>query len=237
MRSARFLRRRRDSCHRRETRADPHRGSAGGPMVVARPVVVQAGEAIVLPPRELERIREPRIRRCRRAEGVVGVLGRPRSMPTNARMVGESYSASSTAGSDRLNHCWRKYIRSMRSRPTGGRPLPAWGYTGSMRAQRSRQGTTRSISARNWARRVTFVYFSKPVLVSVSRERIIATSRARVMVLAPSQHNTHERERLIQRFLRLRSQWQGSPKPARRQGHSLQKRWLPPNLGVSWPPK
>jgi hypothetical protein len=49
----------------------------------------------------------------------------PKSIPTNARSVGESYSASSTVGSDRLNHAGRKHIRSMRSTPTGGRPLPA----------------------------------------------------------------------------------------------------------------
>ena len=32
----------------------------------------------------------------------------PRSMPTNCRITAESYSASSTPGSDRLNHCCRK---------------------------------------------------------------------------------------------------------------------------------
>src|SRR5437870_6003834 len=31
-----------------------------------------------------------------------------RSMPTNCRITTESYSASSTAGSDRLNHCCKK---------------------------------------------------------------------------------------------------------------------------------
>jgi hypothetical protein len=33
----------------------------------------------------------------------------------------------SQASSARLNQCCTKYIRSMRSRPTGGRPLPAFG--------------------------------------------------------------------------------------------------------------
>ncbi len=131
-----------------------------------------------------------------------GTGSRPRSIPTNARIVGESYSASSTAGSERLNQCWRKYIRSIRSSPTGGRPFPGCGYTGSMRAQSSRQGTTRSISARNWARRVTFVYFSKPVLASVCCDRVIATSRSRVLLLAVSQHSLRDHGRLIQRFLR-----------------------------------
>ena len=43
-------------------------------MVVARPVVVEAGEAVVLPARELEWIRETRIRCQRGAEGGVAVL-------------------------------------------------------------------------------------------------------------------------------------------------------------------
>src|SRR6185312_4616049 len=37
-----------------------------------------------------------------------GTGSRPKSMPTNCRMARESYSASSTAGSDRLNHCCRQ---------------------------------------------------------------------------------------------------------------------------------
>src|SRR5262245_19668655 len=125
----------------------------------------------------------------------------PRSMPTNARIVGESYSASSTAGSERLNQCWRKYIRSMRSNPTGGRPFPAFGYTGSMRPHSSRHGTTRSISVRNCARRVSFVYFSNPLPASVRCERVIATSRSLVMLPVASQHSLRESERLIQKFL------------------------------------
>src|SRR5262249_39196357 len=133
-----------------------------------------------------------------------GTGSRPRSIPTNARIVGESYSASSTAGSERLNQCWRQYIRSIRSTPTGGRPFPGWGYTGSIRAPSSRHGTTRSISARNCARRVTFVYFSNPVLASVGCERVIATSRSCVRLLVASQHNSRERERLIQSFLSFR---------------------------------
>src|SRR5215831_10223492 len=145
-------------------------------------------------------------RRWRNLHTVVssGTGSRPRSMPAKARIVRESYSASSTPGSERLNQCWRKYIRSMRSRPMGGRPFPALGYTGSMRAQSSRPGTTRSISARNCARRVTFVYFSKPAPASVSCERVIATSRCRVMLRVPSQHSRRDRERLIQRFPRFR---------------------------------
>src|SRR5271157_3890734 len=56
-----------------------------------------------------------------------GTGSRPRSMPTNCRITTESYSASSSPGSDRLNHCCRKYTRNIRSNPTGGRPLPALG--------------------------------------------------------------------------------------------------------------
>src|SRR5262245_30796370 len=90
----------------------------------------------------------------------------------------------------------------MRSTPIGGRPFPGFGYTGSMRAHSSRHGTTRSISARNCARRVVFVYFSKPVPTSVSCERLfISTSRSHVMWLAASQHNTRESGSLLQRFL------------------------------------
>src|ERR1700730_3350116 len=37
-----------------------------------------------------------------------GTGSRPRSMPTKSRIARESYSASSAAGSDRLNHCCRK---------------------------------------------------------------------------------------------------------------------------------
>src|SRR5215470_15483753 len=90
----------------------------------------------------------------------------------------------------------------MRSTPIGGRPFPGFGYIGSMRAHSSRQGTTRSISARNCARRVIFVYFSKPVPASVACERFfISTSRSRVMWLVASQHTTRESGGLIQRFL------------------------------------
>src|SRR5207302_1755473 len=45
--------------------------------------------------------------KCRNLHTVVssGTGSQPRSMPTNCRITTESYSASSTAGSDRLNHC------------------------------------------------------------------------------------------------------------------------------------
>src|SRR4029450_9204820 len=90
-------------------------------------------------------------------------------------------------------------MRSMRSTPTGGRPLPAFGYTGSIRAHSSRHGTTRSISARNCARRVVLVYFSKPVPASVICLRAIITSRGRPLPVS-SQHVGLKRERVIQRF-------------------------------------
>src|SRR5215831_2090964 len=91
----------------------------------------------------------------------------------------------------------------MRSTPIGGRPFPGFGYTGSMRAPSARHGTTRSISARNCARRVVFVYFSKPVPPSVNCERLfISTSRSHVMWLVASQHNPRGSGSLIQRFLK-----------------------------------
>src|SRR6184192_396594 len=48
--------------------------------------------------------------KCRNLHTVVssGTGSQPRSMPTNCRIPTESYSASSTAGSDRLNHCCKK---------------------------------------------------------------------------------------------------------------------------------
>ena len=48
-------------------------------------------------------------------------------MPTKRRRAVLSSKASSHATSARLNQCCTKYIRSMRSSPTGGRPLPAFG--------------------------------------------------------------------------------------------------------------
>ena len=96
-----------------------------------------------------------------------GAASEPRSMPAKARIAAESYSASSTAGSERLNHSCRKYTRSMRSSGSGGRPPCSltFGYTGSTTAASSRHGTVRSISLRNCARRVVFPYFSNPVSV------------------------------------------------------------------------
>src|SRR5207244_991701 len=48
--------------------------------------------------------------KCRNLHTVVssGTGSQPRSMPTNCRITAESYSASSTPGSDRLNHCCKK---------------------------------------------------------------------------------------------------------------------------------
>jgi hypothetical protein len=46
-----------------------------------------------------------------------------RPIPTKRRKTGDSYSASSAAGSDSENHCCRKYTRNMIARPTGLRPV------------------------------------------------------------------------------------------------------------------
>src|ERR1035441_2743483 len=57
----------------------------------------------------------------------------------------------------------------MRSTPTGRRPCPAFGYTGSISAHNSAHGTTCSISSRNSARRVFFVYRSNPLCAASVR--------------------------------------------------------------------
>src|SRR5262245_23432237 len=56
----------------------------------------------------------------------------------------------------------------MRSIPIGGRPLPGLGQNGSHRADSADHGTTRSISARNAARRVVLAYRSNPTAASVN---------------------------------------------------------------------
>src|ERR1700685_1325003 len=106
--------------------------------------------------------------KCRNLHTVVssGAGSCPKSIPTNCLITGESYRASSTAGSDKLNHCCKKYIRSIRSTPTGGRPFPGFGECGSISAHNLRHGTTCSISSRNTSRRVFFVYRSKPFIVA-----------------------------------------------------------------------
>ena len=55
-----------------------------------------------------------------------GAGAMPRSTPTKSRTAADSYSNSSTPGSDKLNHCCTKYVRSMIESPTGCRPLPAF---------------------------------------------------------------------------------------------------------------
>jgi hypothetical protein len=47
-----------------------------------------------------------------------GTGSQPKSTPTNYRITSESYSASSTAGSERFEPLLQKYTRSMRSTPT-----------------------------------------------------------------------------------------------------------------------
>jgi len=60
----------------------------------------------------------------------------PMSRPANSRNMGVSYSASSMAGSDRSNHCCRKWMRSMVSTGNGG--APAFGA-----ARRGKRGNQR----------------------------------------------------------------------------------------------
>src|SRR5574337_988506 len=87
------------------------------------------------------------------------------SSPANSRNIGVSYSASSIAGSDRLNHCCRKWTRSMVSTAKGGRPplAPGVGACGAISDTSSAQGTTRFISSRNSRLRVLFVLRSNPL--------------------------------------------------------------------------
>lgn len=74
--------------------------------------------------------------------------------PAKSLNSGTSCSASSIAGSDRLNHCCVKWMRSIASAAKGGRPRRPSGRYGDTSATNSDYGTTRSISPRNSRRRV-----------------------------------------------------------------------------------
>jgi hypothetical protein len=76
-----------------------------------------------------------------------------------------SYSASSMARSERLNHCWTKWMRSMVSTANGGRPplAPGAGAYGAISETSSAHGTTRFISSRNSRLRVRLVLRSNPL--------------------------------------------------------------------------
>ena len=88
-----------------------------------------------------------------------GTDSRDRSMPTKSRIAWLSYSASSSASSARPYHCCRQYMRSIFGTPMGGRPTrPLRGYDGAMAASKRDHGTMRSISARNFSRRVRFLF-------------------------------------------------------------------------------
>ena len=64
-------------------------------MVVARPVVVEAGQPIVLPPGELKRLREARIRRRPRPERLIRVLVHHTARPVADR---DRISSDATTG-------------------------------------------------------------------------------------------------------------------------------------------
>ena len=49
-----------------------------------------------------------------------------KSMPTNCRITAESYNASSTAGSDRLNHAAKNKSAASAPLPPAGAHSPAW---------------------------------------------------------------------------------------------------------------
>ena len=70
-----------------------------------------------------------------------------------------SYRASSSASSARPYRCCKQYMRSIRGTPISGRPTrPLVGYSGSIMAISRAQGTTRSISVRNFSRRVRLFF-------------------------------------------------------------------------------
>jgi hypothetical protein len=76
-----------------------------------------------------------------------------------------------------------KYTRSIISSSFGGRPSPAFGYTGAINAHSSPHGTMRSISGRNFSRRVVLLYFSKPCPVSST-----CSSSSSAVFGAPTDH-------------------------------------------------
>src|SRR5664280_741975 len=97
-----------------------------------------------------------------------GTDWRDRSMPTKSRSAWLSYSASSSASSARPYHCCRQYMRSMVGTPIGWRPTrPLVGYSGSMTAISRAHGTMRSISPRNFSRRVRFFFIAYSALAKL----------------------------------------------------------------------
>src|ERR1019366_8894388 len=95
---------------------------------------------------------------------------------------------------------------SIRSTPTGGRPGPAFGYTDSISAHNSAHGTTCSISSRNSARRVFFVYRSNPLCAASVRCFIPRQSSDALLSIYPE--HQWKMENLIRVSL---GWWQGFP--------------------------
>src|ERR1700731_1758364 len=69
------------------------------------------------------------------------ILHAPSSTNTNRRKAADSYSASSTPGSDRLNHCCTKYTRGMIDMPNR---LPSLACLGIVRTHQSFQTRPRN---------------------------------------------------------------------------------------------
>src|SRR5215467_10163565 len=55
-----------------------------------------------------------------------GAGARPKSTPAKGRSAGDSYSASSAPGSDRLNHCCKEYTRSIIDKPPAAAHSLLW---------------------------------------------------------------------------------------------------------------
>ena len=91
----------------------------------------------------------------------------PGSSWANCQYMGMSSNASSIAGSDSPNHCYRKWMRNMVSMRKAGRPPLLVGSgleCGWISPTNSVHGTTRFISSRNIRLRVRLVISSYPVV-------------------------------------------------------------------------
>src|SRR5674476_1584012 len=137
-----------------------------------------------------------------------GTDSRDRSTPTKSRSAWLSYSASSSASSARPYHCCRQYMRSMVGTPIGWRPTrPLVGYSGSMTAISRAHGTMRSISPRNFSRRVRFFFIAYSALAKLRCDMLVLSL---AMVLR-CMHAPCRTGRIDQHFLRLYSEQAVAP--------------------------
>jgi len=109
-----------------------------------------------------------RSRRWRNLQIVVSSETRAclRSMAGNVRMEMISFNDFSAPEPPRLNHCCKKWIRSIRSSVTGALPEKPVEYYGRTTSHSSSHGVIRSISLRKIARFVAFANCSKGKLAN-----------------------------------------------------------------------